>query len=320
MTSKITGTGSYLPEHIVTNDDLAKLVDTSDEWIASRTGIRNRRIVTGESGADMAAAAAAEALKDAGMDGEELDLILVATCSSDFQFPSTACLVQKAIKATRAVAFDLSAACSGFLFALHTAQAYIRAGIYKNVLLVGVEVLSKLIDWKDRSTCVLFGDGAGAAVITAADRGLEGFVQWSDGAGGGVLTCPGKGMDHPWKENVPKNGYIQMNGQEVFRFAVKKVPECIRQVTEKTGTPLEEIDWFLLHQANSRIIQSVAKRLGVPEEKFPMNMEQYGNTSAASIPILLDEMNKKGMLQPGQKIILSGFGAGLTWGAAQLEW
>lgn len=320
MTGKITGTGSYLPEHVVTNDDLAKLVDTSDEWIASRTGIRNRRIATKESGADMAVAAAKEALKDAGMDGSELDLILVATCSSDFQFPSTACLVQKAVKATKAVAFDLSAACSGFLFALHTAQAYISAGIYKNVLLVGVEVLSKLIDWNDRSTCVLFGDGAGAVVITAAERGLEGFVQWSDGAGGEVLTCLGRERANPWKDAGPESGYIQMNGQEVFRFAVKKVPECIRQVTEKTGTALENIDWFVLHQANSRIIHSVAKRLGMTEEKFPMNMEQYGNTSAASIPILLDEMNKKGMLQPGQKIILSGFGAGLTWGAAQLEW
>ena len=308
MTTKIIGTGSYLPEHVVSNDDLAKLVDTSDEWIASRTGIRNRRIATKESGADMAAAAAEEALKDAGMDGSEIDLILVATCSSDFQFPSTACLVQKAIHATNAAAFDLSAACSGFLFALHTAHAYICAGIYKNILLVGVEVLSKLIDWNDRSTCVLFGDGAGAAVVTAADHGMEGFVQWSDGVSGEVLTCPGRKIENPWKENDSETEYIQMNGQEVFRFAVKKVPECIRQVTEKTETQIE------------RIIQSVAKRLGVPEEKFPMNMEQYGNTSAASIPILLDEMNKKGMLQPGQKIILSGFGAGLTWGAAQIEW
>ena len=170
MTTKIIGTGSYLPEYVVTNDDLAKLVDTSDEWIASRTGIRNRRIATNESGVDMAAAAAEEALKDAGMDGSEIDLILVATCSSDFQFPSTACLVQKAIHATNAAAFDLSAACSGFLFALHTAHAYICAGIYKNILLVGVEVLSKLIDWNDRSTCVLFGDGAGAAVVTAAPQ------------------------------------------------------------------------------------------------------------------------------------------------------
>ena len=291
MTTKIIGTGSYLPEHVVSNDDLAKLVDTSDEWIASRTGIRNRRIATKESGADMAAAAAEEALKDAGMGGSEIDLILVATCSSDFQFPSTACLVQKAIHATNAAAFDLSAACSGFLFALHTAHAYICAGIYKNILLVGVEV-----------------------------HGMEGFVQWSDGVSGEVLTCPGRKIENPWKENDSETEYIQMNGQEVFRFAVKKVPECIRQVTEKTETQIETIDWFILHQANSRIIQSVAKRLGVPEEKFPMNMEQYGNTSAASIPILLDEMNKKGMLQPGQKIILSGFGAGLTWGAAQIEW
>ena len=246
MTTKIIGTGSYLPEHVVSNDDLAKLVDTSDEWIASRTGIRNRRIATKESGADMAAAAAEEALKDAGMDGSEIDLILVATCSSDFQFPSTACLVQKAIHATNAAAFDLSAACSGFLFALHTAHAYICAGIYKNILLVGVEVLSKLIDWNDRSTCVLFGDGAGAAVVTAADHGMEGFVQWSDGVSGEVLTCPGRKIENPWKENDSETEYIQMNGQDVFRFAVKKVPECIRQVTEKTETQIETIDWFIL--------------------------------------------------------------------------
>ena len=321
MSVRIIGTGSYLPKKVADNNFLSTIVDTDDEWIRQRTGIKERHLSNGKEGTTYMAAHAAEAaLENAGIGADELDLIIVATVSADTYVPSTSCSVQGAIGAIRATCFDINAACSGFLFALHTAHAYICAGIYKNVLLVGVEVLSKLIDWKDRSTCVLFGDGAGAAVVTAADHGREGFVQWSDGAGGEVLTCPGRAVGNPWKENASETGYIQMSGQEVFRFAVKKVPECIRQVTEKTGTKLETIDWFVLHQANSRIIQSVAKRLGVPEEKFPMNMEQYGNTSAASIPILLDEMNKKGMLQPGQKIILSGFGAGLTWGAAQLEW
>ena len=320
MTGRICGTGSCVPSFVMDNNDIAKLVDTSDEWIRERTGVVRRHIIREETTVSMAAEAGRQALENAGIAAEDVDLIIVSTISSNVILPCTACEVQRELGAKRATCFDLSAACSGFLFALHTAHAYICAGIYKNILLVGVEVLSKLIDWNDRSTCVLFGDGAGAAVVTAADHGMEGFVQWSDGMGGEVLTCPGRKIENPWRENDSETEYIQMNGQEVFRFAVKKVPECIRQVTEKTETQIETIDWFILHQANSRIIQSVAKRLGVPEEKFPMNMEQYGNTSAASIPILLDEMNKKGMLQPGQKIILSGFGAGLTWGAAQIEW
>ena len=192
------------------------------------------------------------------------------------------------------------------------------AGIYKKALVIGTEVLSKLVDWTDRSTCVLFGDGAGAAVVEAAETGLEGFVQYSDGSKGNVLACSSRKIQNPLLETT--EDYIQMNGQEVFKFAVKKVPECILQVLEQTGTEKEDIRWYVLHQANSRIIQSAAKRLGVPEEKFPMNMEKYGNTSAASIPVLLDEMNRSGMLTRGDRLILSGFGAGLTWGAAQIVW
>mgnify|MGYP000090107625 CR=1 FL=1 len=325
MTTKMIGTGSYLPEHVVSNDDLAKLVDTSDEWIASRTGIRNRRIATKESGADMAAAAAEEALKDAGMDGSEIDLILVATCSSDFQFPSTACLVQKAIHATNAAAFDLSAACSGFLFALHTAHAYICAGIYKNILLVGVEVLSKLIDWNDRSTCVLFGDGAGAAVLKSEDMRYYLPVTHSDGSKGEALCCRSRyDRSELSPEDLPKPDekeyLMQMDGREVFMFAVKSVPQAIKEVLEKNDTAQEEISFYILHQANRRIVEAIAKRLGEPIEKFPMNLEEYGNTSSASIPILLDELNRAGKLNRGQKIILAGFGAGLTWGASILEW
>lgn len=313
MTTRIIGTGSCLPTNIITNDQLSRQVDTSDEWISSRTGIRNRHVAEEETGAGMASEAAKRALENAGVSADEIELIIVATCTADMQFPSTACMVQKEIGAKHAVAFDLSAACSGFLFALNTAHAYFTAGIYKKALIIGTEVLSKLVDWTDRSTCVLFGDGAGAAVVETSETGLEGFVQHADGDKGEVLTCAGT-------NRTEGPAYIQMNGQEVFKFAVKKVPECIQEVLEMTGTEKEDIRWYLLHQANSRIIQSAAKRLKEPEEKFPMNMDQYGNTSAASIPILLDEMNRSGMLRKGDRLMMSGFGAGLTWGAAQIVW
>ena len=313
MTTRIIGTGSCLPVNIISNDQLATIVDTSDEWISSRTGIKNRRVAEWETGAGMASEAAKRALENAGVSTDEIELIIVATCTADMQFPSTACMVQKEIGAKHAVAFDLSAACSGFLFALNTVHAYFTAGIYKKALIIGTEVLSKLVDWSDRSTCVLFGDGAGAAVVEASDIGLEGFVQHADGEKGEVLTCAGA-------NRTENPAYIHMVGQEVFKFAVKKVPECIQEVLEITGTEKEDIRWYLLHQANSRIIQSAAKRLKEPEEKFPMNMDQYGNTSAASIPILLDEMNRRGKLKRGDRLMMSGFGAGLTWGAAQIVW
>ena len=322
ITAAITGVGEYLPDYILTNEELSTMVDTSDEWIMSHIGVKTRHILKGEGvgSSYMGARAVINLLDKAGVDPMEIDLVICATVTPDMFFPSTGNLIADQAGCKNAFAYDVSAACSGFLFALTTGAKFIESGSCKKVVVVGADKMSSIVDYTDRSTCVLFGDGAGAAVVTAADHGMEGFVQWSDGVSGEVLTCPGRKIENPWKENDSETEYIQMNGQEVFRFAVKKVPECIRQVTEKTETQIETIDWFILHQANSRIIQSVAKRLGVPEEKFPMNMEQYGNTSAASIPILLDEMNKKGMLQPGQKIILSGFGAGLTWGAAQIEW
>lgn len=327
MTSRITGTGSCLPAEIITNEDLAKVVDTSDEWISTRTGIRSRRIVKGESGASMAAEAARRALADAGVSSNEIQLIIVATCTGDLQFPSTACVVQKEIQAEHAVAFDLGAACSGFLFALSTAHAYIQSGVYRKALVIGTEVLSKLVDWKDRSTCVLFGDGAGAAVVEAAEEGMQGFIQHSDGSKGDVLSCISRPVEnlihHKDQETdyrAAVSDYLTMNGQEVFRFAVKKVPECIHELLSMTRTQADQVDWYVLHQANSRIIQSVAKRMGVEEDRFPMNMDRYGNTSAASIPILLDEMNREGKLVRGQQIVLAGFGAGLTWGAAKLIW
>lgn len=324
MKTRITGTGSYLPEKIISNEELAQWVDTSDEWISTRTGIKKRRIAAGETAGEMAARAAKRALENSGTSSEQIQMIIVATCSKEQCFPSLACQVQKAIGAVSAAAFDLSAACSGFLYALNTAHAYIRAGIYEKILIVGTEVLSDLVDWTDRSTCVLFGDGAGAVVAEASEEGMDGFVQYADGSKGEVLTCKGRSRKKFFQDGEEdgksEDSYISMNGQEVFKFAVKKVPECIEQVLEQTGYEKEKIRWYFLHQANSRIIRSVAKRLEEPEEKFPMNLMEYGNTSAASIPILLDEMNRKGELVRGDKVILSGFGAGLTWAAALLTW
>lgn len=320
MTSRIIGTGSYAPEHIVTNEDLAKVVDTSDEWIRSRTGIGQRRIAMEEGTSRMAAEAARRALEDAGMDAKEVDIILAATSSPDYCFPSCACEVQAALGAEHAVAYDISAACSGFLFALSTVQAFIQAGIYRNALIIGADCLSKLTDWSDRSTCVLFADAAGAAVVQAADTGLVHMVMGSDGVKGAVLTCTARSEGNFLNGKTPELGYIYMNGQEVFKFAVKKVPECVNQVLDHAGVALDDVKYFVLHQANYRIVESVAKRLKQPMEKFPMNMERYGNTSAASVPLLLDELNREGKLQKGDKVVLAGFGAGLTWGASLLEW
>lgn len=327
MTGRITGTGSFVPEINVSNEELSEIVDTSDAWIYSRTGIRSRRIAGKETVAEMGAEAARRAMEKAGALAEEIELLIVATCSGEFLFPSTACQIQKEIGARQAVVFDISAACSGFLFGLNTAWAYLQSGIYKKALIIGTEKLSRLLNWEDRSTCVLFGDGAGAVVLEAKETGIEGMVQHANGEKGEVLICREghvgiKGINPFDKEPEAeqKTCGLEMEGQEVFKFAVKKVPECIEELLAQTRTPKEEIKYYLLHQANSRIISSAAKRLKEPEEKFPMNMEHYGNTSAASIPILLDELNRQGKLQRGDKLILSGFGAGLTWGAVQIEW
>lgn len=268
----------------------------------------------------MAARAARKALEQSGVKPEEIELIILGTSSQDYCFPSGACEVQAMIGAVNAVCYDLSAACTGFVYALNTAHAFIKAGIYRTALIIGSDVLSKLIDWSDRSTCVLFGDGAGAAVVKADETGVLGMRMYSDGTKGDVLTCGARTNGNFLLGKKPELGYMTMNGQEVFKFAVKKVPEVIRQVLEDTQTPMEEIRYFVLHQANMRIIESVAKRLKADPEKFPANMEYYGNTSGASIPILLDEMNRAGKLNPGDKIILSGFGGGLTWGATLIQW
>lgn len=320
MTTRIIGTGRCLPENIVTNDDLSKIMDTSDEWIASRTGIRKRHIAKEETTATMSAEAALKALKQAGLSAEEIDLIIVGTITGDHVTPSTACEVQKIIGAKNAVAFDVNAACSGFMFALNTAHAYLQSGIYKNAIIIGAETLSKIMDWSDRSTCVLFGDGAGAAVVTNAEAGLLSFTQGSDGARGMVLACKNRSNNNPLITTSKELDYTYMDGQEVYKFAVSKVPESIKQVLAEADLKTEDISYFILHQANIRIIRSVAKRLKVSEDKFPISLDHCGNISAASVPILLDEVNEKGMLKKGDKIVMAGFGAGLTWSASVIEW
>ena len=277
MNAKIMGTGYELPAFRADNDYLATLVDTSDEWIRERTGICARHLAKEETTTSMAAKAARKALRKAGVDASEVELVIVATITGDTDTPSTACKVQAQIGADHAVAFDMNAACSGFLYGLHVADAFFKSGIYKNALVIGAESLSKIVDWTDRGTCVLFGDGAGAAFLT-------------------------------------------MNGQEVFKFAVRTVPLCVEDALEKAGMKADDVDLFLLHQANVRILQSVAKRLKQPEEKFPMNMNECGNTSAASLPILMAQLDEQGRFHRGNKVVLSGFGAGLTWGACVIEW
>ena len=304
----------------MTNDDLSKIVETNDEWIRSRTGIRERRIATEDGTSDMAAKAAARAIEQAAILPEEIDLILLATSSPDSCFPNGACEVQAKLGAVNAACYDISAACTGFVFALSTAHAFISAGIYKTALVIGADVLSKLIDWTDRGTCVLFGDGAGAAVVRADETGILGLNMHSNGEKGGVLTCGSRSNGNFLLGRKPELGYMTMDGQEVFKFAVKKVPECMNEVLRETGYTTQDIDHFVIHQANFRIIESIAKRLKVDVDKFPANMERYGNTSGASVPILLDELNRKGQLKRGEKMILAGFGAGLTWGAILLEW
>lgn len=320
MTTKIIGTGSYVPAQIVTNDDLSKIVETNDQWIRSRTGIGERRIATDDSTSDMAAKAAARAIEQAGIDPEEIDLIILATSSPDYCFPNGACEVQAKVGAVNAACFDISSACTGFVFALSTAHAYISSGLYKTALVIGADLLSKLVDWTDRSTCVLFGDGAGAAVLKAEETGIIDMMMGADGTKGDVLACTSRTVGNFLTGTKPELGFMTMDGQEVFKFAVRKVPESVMELLQRTGTKKEDIKYYVLHQANERIIEAAARRLKEPMEKFPMTIGQFGNTSTASIPLLLDDMIRKDMLKRGDKIIMSGFGAGMTWGAVLMEW
>ena len=319
MFVKIAGTGSFLPERVVDNFEIARMVDTSDEWIQTRTGIRTRHIATDETVAGMATEAAKRAVENAGITPEEIDLIIVSTVSAEQSLPCVACEVQKALGAKGAAALDVNSACSGFITGYQMAAGQIKAGLAKTALVIGSECLSNYVDWTDRGTCILFGDGAGAAILKA-DCAPEDLripcVLHADGSKGDSLTCS---LGHG-KNKVPYDEYYRMDGRAIFKFAVKKVPEVIHEVLDLSDHTVEEIDYFILHQANKRIIDAIAKRLRQDESKFPMNIMDNGNISSACIPMLLDDMNRKGLLKPGMKLVLAGFGAGLTWGGFYLEW
>lgn len=308
---RVLGLGSELPPDILTNEELSRRVDTSDEWILSRTGIRERRIA-GEDirTSDLAFGAAQRALEDAGIGADELDLVVVATATADMPFPSTASIVQGRLGARRAGAFDLSAACSGFVYATVVAAGLMGAGAYRKALVIGAETFSRIINWEDRTTCILFGDGAGAAVLEACEPG-QGLLAWelgSDGAAGGVLAVP------------PPDRKVVQNGREVFKFAVTTLDESVRRVLDMAGCSPADLAWLVPHQANTRIFDAAAKRLEIPPERVYSNLDRIGNTSAASIPIALAEMKAKGLLEPGQLVALSGFGGGLSWASALFRW
>ena len=321
----ITGMGSSVPGRKITNDDLSKIVDTSDEWIRTRTGIRERRVVDENTAtSDLCTEAAKRALKDANVDAKDIDLIIVATVTSDMAFPSTACIVQKNIGATNAAAFDMSVGCSGFLYGIATGSNFIKSGIYKKVLVIGAEVLSKIIDWEDRTTCVLFGDGAGACILEECDDayGIISYDLGADGGNGHFLTQPAGGSRMPASiETVEKRlHYVHMDGREVFKFAVRAMESTSLESLNKAGMELEDIDFLIPHQANERIIKSAAKRLKIVDDRVYMNLDRYGNMSSASIPIALDEVYRKGLIKKGDTILLVAFGAGLTWASVILKW
>lgn len=321
----ILGLGSYVPEKILTNADIEKLVDTNDEWITERTGIKERRICAPEQAtSDLSLIAAQRALEDANVSAEELDMIIVATISADSNTPSTACVLQNKLGAVNAAAFDLSAACSGFVYGSAIASQFIETGVYKKVLVVGAETLSKFVNWKDRNTCIIFADGAGAAVYGVVDDGygVLSFDLGADGSGAETIEIPGGGSRHPADQETIDNHMhcLHMNGKETFRFAVKAMGSTVMKSLERAGLSKEDIDYFIPHQANIRIIQSAAKRLHLPMEKVFVNIEKYGNTSAASIPIALAEAQREGKLKKGEIIALSGFGAGLTWASCIMKW
>ena len=292
MTGRIIGIGAYAPEQVVTNQDLTKFLDTDDAWIRERTGIGARHISTSEGTSALATEAAKRAITDAGISPEEIEIVIVATSSPDRAFPSAAADVQGAI----------------------------GAGIYKTALIIGAETLSKVLDWTDRGSCILFGDGAGAAVVRADETGVVKTLVGSDGTKNDVLYCQARSLENCLTGGKPELGFMQMDGQEVFKFAVKKVPEIVNAILEETGTDREAVQHYLLHQANIRILEAASRRLKVPMDKIPVNIERYGNTSAASIPILLDEMHRDGRLKRGDTLVMAGFGAGLTWGAALMTW
>ena len=323
--SRIIGLGSYVPEKVLTNQELEKMVDTSHEWILDRTGICERRVASeNEATSDLAFYAAQDAIKDAGLKPDDLDFIILATVTPDMLFPSSACLVQQRLGVPGIFAFDISAACSGFIYALSVANQYIRSGLYRTGLVIGAEIFSRVVDWTDRNTCVLFGDGAGAAVLQA-DNGERGIISThlhSDGTLWDLLYVPGGGSRTPPGEDMLRNRlqYIRMRGNETFKVAVNTLSEVIREALKCNGLTADDIKLYIPHQANLRIIQAISKKLNVPIERFMINLDAYGNTSAASVPIAFHEAVRKGRVQEGDYVLLEAFGAGLTWGAALIKW
>jgi 3-oxoacyl-[acyl-carrier-protein] synthase-3 len=325
-TSRVIGTGSFAPAGVLTNSDLERMVDTSDEWIRVRTGITERRICgPEEDSATLAEAAAVKALDMAGVDPVDVDVLLVATITPAVPLPATACLLQEALKARRAAAFDLGAGCSGFIYGLAVADGLIKNGTARSILLVGSETLSKIVNWKDRNTCVLFGDGAGAVVLQAQEGGpgIRSTHLYSDGADWDLLVAPGGGSRFPQSEQVLRDGlhFIQMrSGNEVFRLAVRAMEDACMTALKANNLEISDVDLLIPHQANERIVRALAERLHFPAEKVVLNIGKYGNTSAASIPLALDEAVRAGRVQPGMTLLLAAFGAGLTWGSAVLTW
>lgn len=323
--AQIVGWGKYVPRQVLTNDDLAKMVDTSDDWIRARTGIVERRIAEpGETTSTMSIKAAQAALQVADVAPERLDLIIVTTITPDYLFPATACLVQDALGARRAGAFDLLAGCSGFVYGLGVGSQLIISGAYENVLVIGAETLSRIMDWTDRNTCVLFGDGAGALLLQASDApgGVLSFTLGADGSGGDLLILPGGGSRHPASAETvaQKLHYARMNGREVFRFATRIMGRAAKEAIRAARLKIDDIDLFIPHQANMRIIQSAAKQLKLPMDKVFVNLDRYGNTSCASIPIAVCEAIEEERIKPGDHLVLVSFGAGLTWAAAVVQW
>lgn len=322
--SKIISTGAYVPQRIVKNDELSKMVETNDEWITSRTGIKQRRISSGEKTYQMAAKAAREAIENAGIEKEEIDMIVLATISPDFFMPSTANLVQAELGLDDIPSFDVTAGCTGFIYGLQIADQFIKSKQSKTILVIGVEVLSKVVDWSDRNTCVLFGDGAGAVILKSSSQ--EGIVCTYTGSQGDLkelLTLPAVPLKNPFLDIPNNNGRpsnISMNGKEIFQFAIRIMIKSISQVLNKSNLSMDDIDYIIPHQANIRIIDYVARKLKVERKKFIINLDRFGNTSSASIPLVLNEAHKKKMFCPGNRLIMVAFGGGLTWGAALLNW
>ena len=321
---KIAGIGSYLPSLVVTNDKISEFVETNNEWIVERTGIKERRISEGEDTSDIAFEASKIAIERANVRAEDIELIIVATVSPDMLIPSVACIVQSKLNATKAACFDINVACSGFLYGLEIAKSMMKSMNYKNALVIGAEVLSKEMDWSDRSTCILFGDGGGAAVLKQEENGTEGIIKSylrSEGSKGDALTIGGADFNTPFsKEEKLKDRTIKMNGREVFKFATTAIVDAVNEILKDTDVSLDDIKYIVPHQANYRIIKSAANKLGLDEEKFYINLEKFGNTSSATVPIALNEMYEKNMLKKGDKFILVAFGGGLTYAATLIEW